>query len=189
MYCKLMIISPPLPLYTSLSLKSEHLLKYWISHDHMSPSVIYYGKLAISVLILSQVALKKFAMSVLTGNNPCKLIPWAAKTWVVACKWGCIPFTKPLNKKLTKSTTRSSPWGILMSENYPCKNLEVKRREDICLTGTQEHITIQNCHQQMLMSAMNVTIVSRSKLVITQWYLIGKCLPVVALIIHLQEFC
>ena len=79
-----------------------------------------------------------------------------------------------------------------MSENYPCKNLGGKKEGGYLLDGDvslQEHITIQNCHQQMLMSAMNVTIVNRSKLVITQWYLIGKCLQVVALIIHLQEFC
>ena len=79
-----------------------------------------------------------------------------------------------------------------MSENYPCKNLGGKKEGGYLLDGDvllQEHITIQNCHQQMLMSAMNITIVSRSKLVITQWYLIVKCLQVVALIIHLQEFC
>ena len=58
-----------------------------------------------------------------------------------------------------------------MSENYPCKNLGGKKEGGYLLDGDvvlQEHITIHNCHQQMLTSAMNVTIVSRSKFVITQ---------------------
>ena len=57
-----------------------------------------------------------------------------------------------------------------MSENYPCKNLVGNEEGGHLLEGDvllQEHITIQNCHQQMLMSAMNVTIVSRLKFVIT----------------------